>query len=328
MNNDKQIKTMWVLAALVGMTLAAAAPDAVAEEPPNDNAAVNVANFSFSPAEVIIAAGDTVTWTWVSGTHNVQTADGATTWCSTRNSGTCDKVFDAPGTFAYRCGIHPSMQGTVTVEGEAPVVTIDAPVDGASVDGLLTIAGTAAHSSGITNVDVQVDDGPFASATGTSVWTFDFDTTSVANGGHTVTARARASDGSSATTVIEVNVANPAVIDLVALELTTRNGNTGPARLELMVLNNGNADVSLTRVLFEYRYEGAWHEIGTVVASLTAGVEQQVAISWSEALAVGSFEVRATVDAANTTAETNEANNQAQASVAFWTDAVPGLLLA
>jgi plastocyanin len=76
---------------------------------------VTIKNFAFSPASLTIKAGTTVTWTnQDSASHTISSAS-----FSSGNLATGDKfqfTFTNPGTYAYSCGIHPSMQGTITVQ--------------------------------------------------------------------------------------------------------------------------------------------------------------------------------------------------------------------
>jgi plastocyanin len=103
-----------------GVALAAAPTAGAADHP------VSVSDFAFSPVNVPISQGDTVTWTNMGGTHNVRFDDGgfempaapsATAWMVTR-------PFDATGTFTYYCELHGgpngSMEGTVTVTSSGP----------------------------------------------------------------------------------------------------------------------------------------------------------------------------------------------------------------
>lgn len=77
-------------------------------------ASVGLSGFTFQPEEVTIAKGGTVTWTNNDGTpHTVKFADGESPVLP--NKGSYSKKFDVAGTFAYICGIHPTMKGTVIV---------------------------------------------------------------------------------------------------------------------------------------------------------------------------------------------------------------------
>ncbi|HYN23371.1 MAG TPA: hypothetical protein VE078_20620 [Thermoanaerobaculia bacterium] len=90
---------------IFALCLLAAAPAWTAE------VEVTVDNFFFFPAEVDIQAGDTVVWTLDSGSHSVTADDG-----SFLSGGfPFFQTFNSSGSFAYHCGVHPFMQGTVNV---------------------------------------------------------------------------------------------------------------------------------------------------------------------------------------------------------------------
>ena len=77
---------------------------------------VTIANFAFSPADVTIKAGGTVTWT---NNDNVShTVTGADFDSGPLAQGaTFSHTFPAAGSFDYKCTIHPSMPpGKVTVQ--------------------------------------------------------------------------------------------------------------------------------------------------------------------------------------------------------------------
>src|SRR5438046_1885228 len=82
---------------------------------------VNVADFSFTPSSFTINLGDTVTWSWVGGTHTTSSTtvpSGASTWSANINSShkTFTYVPAVTGTYNYQCNIHPSlMMGSFTV---------------------------------------------------------------------------------------------------------------------------------------------------------------------------------------------------------------------
>lgn len=77
--------------------------------------AVNIQNFSFSPATLTIKNGDTVAWTNNdSAPHQIKS--------SSFNSELMNKgqnfsfTFNDAGTFDYICSLHPSMTGKIIVE--------------------------------------------------------------------------------------------------------------------------------------------------------------------------------------------------------------------
>ena len=77
----------------------------------------------FEPANVTIAAGTTVTWTWVGGLHDV-TATGNPVFPSSGAPVAAPKTFShtfsTPGTYLYFCSVHGSptdgMRGTIVVQ--------------------------------------------------------------------------------------------------------------------------------------------------------------------------------------------------------------------
>ena len=105
----------------------------------------------------------------------------------------------------------------VTVNNEEPAnhpptIEITAPEDGSTVDGVVTIEGTADDEDGdeqVEMVEIRIDDGGWGEAEieeaeGTISWSFEWDTTEVENGEHTI--YARAFDGEDYSEVSELNL--------------------------------------------------------------------------------------------------------------------------
>lgn len=104
-------------------------------------AGVDITGFAFSPAEVTVEVGETVTWTNSDPVAHTVTADGGAFDSGALDSGGIFEWTPAvAGTFAYHCDIHPSMTASVAVV-EAPTpppsedVTITAPPTDAVVAG-------------------------------------------------------------------------------------------------------------------------------------------------------------------------------------------------
>lgn len=81
---------------------------------------VQVADFSFTPANVNALCGDTILWTWVSGMHTTTSFNipaCANGWNAQVNSTSpvFSWVVSCGGTYLYECTMHPSMIGTITV---------------------------------------------------------------------------------------------------------------------------------------------------------------------------------------------------------------------
>ncbi len=131
---------------------------------------VSIVNNTFEPAEIVIAEGDTVTWTVTTASgepHTVTSAaaggaaQGASFDSKTEDpgltklkdsGGTFSFTFAEAGTYAYLCTVHPTeMTGTVEVlaagespgEGHAPVPA-ERKVAGAAILGLTLVVLFAA----------------------------------------------------------------------------------------------------------------------------------------------------------------------------------------
>jgi len=78
---------------------------------------VAMKSFAFDPASVTVKVGESVTWTNNdSATHTVVADNGEFKSSDIAKGATFTFKFDKAGTYAYHCGIHPSMTGTVMVK--------------------------------------------------------------------------------------------------------------------------------------------------------------------------------------------------------------------
>ncbi len=83
---------------------------------PSGSATVVAKNFTFSPANVAITVGGSVTWTNEDATtHNVE-GDGGISSGDLAPGQSYTKNFATAGTYTYHCIIHPTMTGTVVVK--------------------------------------------------------------------------------------------------------------------------------------------------------------------------------------------------------------------
>jgi plastocyanin len=78
---------------------------------------VSIANFSFTPASVTIAAGCSVKWTnTVTTKHTATSTTGIWDSGQLNRTDTYTRQFNTTGSFPYVCTVHPgSMQATITV---------------------------------------------------------------------------------------------------------------------------------------------------------------------------------------------------------------------
>ena len=79
-------------------------------------ASISIANFVFSPLELMVAQGTRVTWTNNDAApHGLSHKDGAPGTGVLLPGETVSRVYDAPGTYDYVCAVHPYMTGRVVV---------------------------------------------------------------------------------------------------------------------------------------------------------------------------------------------------------------------
>ena len=87
------------------------------QSPGAGNVAVTIKDFKFAPAEVNIKAGETVVWTNEDSVpHTVESSDKTLKSDELSKGDTYSYTFAKAGKYDYKCGIHPSMHGSVTVQ--------------------------------------------------------------------------------------------------------------------------------------------------------------------------------------------------------------------
>ncbi len=99
---------VWIAAFSPAAVPARAASTAPAE--------VHISNFTFDPPTLTVPKGATVTWiNQDDELHTVTSAAGGFTSKTLDTDESFSFRFDAPGTYVYRCAIHPQMTGTIVV---------------------------------------------------------------------------------------------------------------------------------------------------------------------------------------------------------------------
>jgi plastocyanin len=83
---------------------------------PAKTAMVQIKNFDFTPMDVTIVAGGSVTWKNFDGEpHTVTGVDGSFRSGAMDQGDSYTFKFDKPGVYQYLCNIHPKMRATITV---------------------------------------------------------------------------------------------------------------------------------------------------------------------------------------------------------------------
>ncbi|MBI2138978.1 cupredoxin family copper-binding protein [Candidatus Woesearchaeota archaeon] len=78
--------------------------------------AVSIKGFAFSPKDVAVNVGDTITWTNEDSAPHTVKITGMPESDELSKGDSWSKTFTEAGTFSYICGLHPSMKGTITVK--------------------------------------------------------------------------------------------------------------------------------------------------------------------------------------------------------------------
>lgn len=162
----------------------------------SDNTAVGKVTVSLDGSTPTNASG-TSSWTWSSpavaaGSHTVNVT-----------------AYDTSGNVAA-ASVTVSVPAPAPVDSTAPQVSVLTPAAGSTVSASFTATGTASDDTSLASVAVKVDAGTWQPASGTSSWTFPVDASSLADGSHTLTARATDGAGNVSTTSRAFTLSRPA----------------------------------------------------------------------------------------------------------------------
>lgn len=97
---------------------------------PSSKVAVKIQMYAFSPAQLTITQGTTVTWTnYDTAPHTVTVSSGPVTFSSPEleKGQSFTYTFTTPGTYSYYCAVHPDMTATVVVKAKAGGTTAPSP---------------------------------------------------------------------------------------------------------------------------------------------------------------------------------------------------------
>jgi plastocyanin len=81
-----------------------------------DESKVTIDNFTFSPAELKVKVGDTVTWSNHDDIPHTVVSAGKFRSKAMDTDGTFSFTFTSAGEYKYFCSLHPHMTGTIKVE--------------------------------------------------------------------------------------------------------------------------------------------------------------------------------------------------------------------
>ncbi len=167
------------------------------------------ASQSVAYSQALTASGGTSPYSWSVSSGTLPTG------LSLSSSGTLSGTPTVAGAFPFTVAVKDAASGSASaslsinvVTAAAPSVSISSPANGATVSGTTTVSGVASDGLTITSVQLSVDGGAFANASGTTNWSFSLNTNSLSNGPHTLSAKVNDSTGSATSSVVNFSVNN------------------------------------------------------------------------------------------------------------------------
>jgi len=167
----------------------------------NPNGVISNVHIRIDNDSWVIANG-TTNWTYEWNT--TQVSDGVHT-ISTR-------IFNG-NVYSEEETILVIVQNTPALENKKPLIEISYPNEGTNISGSIKIIGNASDEDGdIQKVEIRIDGGSWDIAEGKTTWQYIWNTTSVTNGNHMISARSYDGQEYSMVTELSINVYNPSNI--------------------------------------------------------------------------------------------------------------------
>jgi hypothetical protein len=139
---------------------------------------------------------------------------------------------------------------TLTVSTSAdttpPTTSITAPANNATVSGTVSVTASASDNVGVTKVEFYID-GALKTTVTTSPYTFSWDTTTVANGSHTIISKAYdAANNVGTSATVTVTVSNTTTAQQLLGNPGFENGSSAPAPWTVTsgVINNSTSEAA------------------------------------------------------------------------------------
>lgn len=121
-----------------------------------------------------------------------------------------------------------------TADGTPPIVSITAPLNGATLSGSITVSASASDNVGVAGVQFQLDGANLGAEDAVAPYSISWNTTTTTNGSHTLTAVARDAVGNTATSAV--------------VTATVANGDTTPPTVSITSPISGSTVKGMIRV--------------------------------------------------------------------------------
>ncbi|HZC73480.1 MAG TPA: Ig-like domain-containing protein [Jatrophihabitans sp.] len=188
---------------------------------------------------LVLSHSQTITGLSASTTYHFQVSS---TDAAGNNALSADKIFTTPD---------PAPDTT------PPTVTVTAPANAATVSGSVNVTATASDDTGVVGVQFILDGANLGAEDTTSPYSIAWDTKTVGNGSHALSAIARDAAGNSATaTTVNVTVSNDLTPPTVSLT-TPPDGTTVSGTISVAANANDNVGVGSVQFLLDGANLGA-----------------------------------------------------------------------
>ena len=171
---------------------------------------------------------------WLNGNSGASTTNNAYTLWNIHGDTATATLYDDSGNQVTQLVIQSSQPTTCT----SPTVSVTAPAGGSTVSGNVTLTASVSGSPAATQVVFKVDGTAVATLTA-SPWSYSWNSASVANGSHSITAAATNTCGTTTSAAVAVTVSNTAPTYSISGTVTT--GGTG---LSGVLVSTGSSTVT------------------------------------------------------------------------------------
>jgi M6 family metalloprotease-like protein len=140
------------------------------------------------------------------------------------------KAYDAAGNVGTSAAVSVTVSNTIT-DTQAPVTSVTSPANGTTVSAIVMVTASATDNVGVSRVEFYVD-GALASTDTTAGYSHAWNTTTIANGTHTLYTKAYDAAGNVGTSAtVSVTVSNtgadvlpPVITNVTSVKTNTKNG--------------------------------------------------------------------------------------------------------
>jgi len=247
----------------------------------------------------ILAKTCTTSPSWTLVNYNASSSAGHSVTLTLANH---DDNYAGDATFTYFDDVAVGTGGTG--DTTAPTTSITSPAAGATVSGTISVTASASDNVGVTKVEFYLD-GALKSTSTTSPYSWSFNTTTVANGSHTLQSKAYdAANNVGSSASVSVTVSNTTTTTQLLGNPGFENGstNTAPWTTSSGVVDNSTGEAA---------HSGSWKAwMDGYGSAHTDSIVQTVAIPTGKTSATLTFWLH--IDTAETTTTTQYDKLQVQ----------------